>query len=145
MDVGTTRFDTNRTYATYELAPALFPGGNHTFGLMLGQGFCQGYQALLQLHLWDAQDNLLSTVGTDTSWLTSQGPILADSTYYGIPAVLPPSRRHGRFGLGCSPDLIPDGVQERLMTRGRSSPAGSCPPFSLPTTGAAQRRAPPRP
>jgi hypothetical protein len=78
-----TSFATNRTYATLELDTNVLQTGLNAVALMLGQGFCQGHQGLLQMVLQDSQEQVLSTVVTNTSWLVSVGPVCNDSTYYG--------------------------------------------------------------
>ena len=93
LDVMWTRFQYFRSYATYELDPALLPPGPHTLGLALGQGFCgqsggkagnHTSQGLLRLALYAADGSLLQpAVVTDTSWSSGSGPVLTDSTYFG--------------------------------------------------------------
>ena len=97
LDVGWTNTATNRTYATYNLTladlvdpvpPAGSAASEHAIGLFLGQGFCSGYAGLLQMHIHAADNDamVLQTVATTAAtgaWSMSQGPITADSTYYG--------------------------------------------------------------
>ena len=93
LDVAWTRFQYFRSYASYELDPALLPPGPHTIGLALGQGFCgqskgkagnHTPQGLLRLALHAADGSLLQPpIVTDTTWSAGSGPVLTDSTYYG--------------------------------------------------------------
>jgi len=93
LDVAWTRFQYFRSYATYELDPALLPPGPHTLGLALGQGFCgqsggkagnHTTQGLLRLALHAADGSLTQpAVVTDATWSSGSGPVLSDSTYFG--------------------------------------------------------------
>lgn len=92
LDVAWTRFPEFRSYATYDLDPAVLPPGPHTVGLALGQGFCgqssgnagnHTTQGLLRLALHAADGSLQQAVVTDTTWSAGSGPVLSDSTYFG--------------------------------------------------------------
>jgi alpha-L-rhamnosidase len=92
LDVAWTRFPLFRSYASYDVDPALLAPGRHTLGLALGQGFCgqsggkagnHTTQGLLRLALHAADGSLLQAVVTDTTWSAGRGPVLSDSTYFG--------------------------------------------------------------
>jgi alpha-L-rhamnosidase len=84
LDVGWTNFPTNRSYTSYNVSPSLLGPGCHTVGLMIGQGFCGQYTALVQIHFHRASDDsVFMVLGSDSTWSASSGPVLADSTYYG--------------------------------------------------------------
>jgi hypothetical protein len=68
---------------------------------MTGNGFCGERSFILQVHLWDAAENLLQTIVSDVSWLTSSGAIVSDSTYYGVCFPNP------KFGLPAHPPFPP--------------------------------------
>ncbi len=95
LDVVWTRFDRNRTYATYNIDPALLPPGDHALGLWIGQGFCGEEAAapkntgqreallLMSMHAADDNGTVVQTIATDETWLSGQSPLLYENPYNG--------------------------------------------------------------
>ena len=51
---------------------------------MTGNGFCGGRSFILQVHLYDSSGQVLQRILSDDTWTASHGPIIADSTYFGV-------------------------------------------------------------
>lgn len=95
LDVTWTRFNRNRTYATYSLDPSTLAPGKHALGLWVGQGFCGEAraapnitgtrQAILRLaaHASDGTAAPVLAVGTDDTWEHGQSPLSYESAYNG--------------------------------------------------------------
>lgn len=82
LDMAWTQFSVGRLYSVYDLAPPA--AGRHALGLMIGQGFCAQYTAMVQIHLHAAaDDHIVQTITTSSAWQATQSPVLADSVYYG--------------------------------------------------------------
>jgi alpha-L-rhamnosidase len=97
LDPGYTRFDKRALYVTYDITDALRHGKN-AVGVILGNGWYNVQtKAVWDFHKapWRAAPKLLlqvrveyadgrvETIGTDSSWMTSTGPITFDSIYGG--------------------------------------------------------------
>ena len=96
LDPAFTRYDKRVQYVTYELGSLSV--GDHVIGARLGRGFFgmqgnslwgwegAGWHAdprlILQLEI-NYDDSTRSTIGTDESWLTAEGPTRSDSIYGG--------------------------------------------------------------
>ncbi len=97
LDPGYTRYDKRALYVTYDVTGALRRGGN-AVGVILGNGWYNVQtRAVWDFHKapWRAAPKLLmqlrveyadgrkETIGTDSRWLTSTGPITFNSIYGG--------------------------------------------------------------
>src|SRR5208283_4155206 len=97
LDPGYTRYDKRALYATYDVTDALRRGKN-AVGVILGNGWYNVQtKAVWDFHKapWRAAPKLLmqvrveyadgrvETIGTDSHWATSTGPITFDSIYGG--------------------------------------------------------------
>jgi alpha-L-rhamnosidase len=97
LDPGYTRYDKRVLYVTYDITDALRPGTN-AMGVILGNGwFNVQTKAVWNFHQapWRAAPKLLcqllieyadgrtETIGTDSRWTVSTGPITFDSIYGG--------------------------------------------------------------
>jgi alpha-L-rhamnosidase len=97
LDPGYTRFDKRALYVTYDVTDALRRGKN-AVGVILGNGWYNvqtravwdfhkapwraAPKLLMQLRV-EYADGRVETIGTDSRWTTSDGPITFDSIYGG--------------------------------------------------------------
>jgi alpha-L-rhamnosidase len=97
LDPGYTRYDKRALYVTYDVTEALRRGTN-AVGVLLGNGWYNvqtkavwdfhkapwraAPKLLMQLRV-EYTDGRVETVGTDSRWVTSAGPITFDSIYGG--------------------------------------------------------------
>ena len=110
LDPGYTRYDKRALYVTYDVTDALRRGKN-AVGVILGNGWYNvqtravwdfhkapwraAPKLLMQLRV-EYADGRVETIGTDSSWKTSTGPITFDSIYGGETY----DARAGEAGLG---------------------------------------------
>lgn len=81
LDPAWTTYDKRVLYAVYDVTMSLRQGAN-TVAVMLGQGWYKSRALLLRLDV-EFEDGTTTSLVSDTTWKTADGPIFADSIYDG--------------------------------------------------------------
>ena len=81
LNPGWTDFKKRILYDTYDVTRMLNDGAN-AVGVMLGHGWSQSLQVILQLNV-EYADGTTESLVTDGSWKATNGPIVSDSVYDG--------------------------------------------------------------